>query len=131
MSAHAASLAGRVLLVVEDEYLVAAEMVDGLERRGATVLGPVPDVRRALALLGRTKRLDGALLDIQLRDEQAYPVAEALRARGVPFIFVSGFEQELVPEAYRGVPTCPKPLELDAVAEALFSGRPGTLRCPG
>ena len=120
MSTPGAGLAGRVVLVVEDEYLAAAELARELERRGATVLGPVPDVRRALGLLGSTARLDGALLDIQLRHEHVYPVAEALRARAVPFVFVSGFDPEFIPEAYRQVPLCSKPLDLDAIAVALF-----------
>ena len=121
MSPREASLAGRVLLVVEDEYLVAAELARALERHGAEVLGPVPDVRRALRLLADTARLDGALLDIQLRDKSVYPVAEALRARGIPFVFVSGFELEFIPEAYREVPLCAKPLDLDALGAALFA----------
>ena len=127
MSAPGGMFAGRVILVVEDEYLAAAELARELERRGATVAGPVPDVRRALLLLGSTARLDGALLDIQLRGERVYPVAEALRARAVPFVFVSGFDSEFLPEAYRGVPLCEKPLDLDTVCAALFgpcSGAP-------
>ena len=123
MSAPEASLVGLRILVVEDEYLAAAELVRELERRGATVLGPVPDVRRALLLLERTARVEGALLDIQLRDERVHPVAEALQARAIPFVFISGFDPEFVPEAYREVPLCPKPLDLDAVIEALLSPR--------
>ncbi len=120
MSASGDALSGRVLLVVEDEYLIALELVDALERRGATVVGPVPDVPHALGLLAGTARLDGALLDIRLWDGLVYPVAEALRARAIPFVFVSGFEPEFIPERFRDVPLCTKPLDLDTVAEALF-----------
>ncbi|MBM7115100.1 hypothetical protein [Archangium primigenium] len=120
MSAPGDPLSGRVLLVVEDEYLVVLELAEELERRGATMLGPVPDVRRALRLLEGTARLDGALLDIRLWDGLVYPVAEALRARAIPFVFVSGFEPEFIPERFRDVPLCTKPLDLDTVAAALF-----------
>jgi CheY-like chemotaxis protein len=120
MSTPEILLTGRVLLLVEDEYLIAAELARALERHGATVVGPVPDVRRALELLARTPRLDGALLDIQLRNERVFAVADALRARGVPFVLASGFDSEVLPEAYREVPVHTKPLDLGATAAALF-----------
>lgn len=120
MSGPVPSLAGRVLRLVEDEYLIAAELTRALQGQGATVLGPTRGVSRALELLARTPRLDGALLDVQLRDESVFPVAEALRARGVPFVFVSGFDSEAIPEAYREVPLCTKPLDL-ATAAALLA----------
>jgi CheY-like chemotaxis protein len=122
LSAPGDLLVGRVLLIVEDEYLAATELARALKHHGATVVGPAPDVARALRLLERVERLDGAILDIQLRDERVFPVAEALRARAIPFIFVTGFDPETLPETYRGVPLCTKPIELGAAAAALFGG---------
>lgn len=125
MSAPGEGLSDRVLLVVEDEYLVAAELVEALEGRGATVVGPAPDVPRALRLLASTARVDGALLDIQLRGNRVFAIAEALRTRAIPFIFVSGLDPESLPEAWRDVPVLTKPLDLDAVATALARARRG------
>ncbi|WP_434381048.1 hypothetical protein [Melittangium boletus] len=64
--------------------------------------------------------MDGALLDIRLWDGLVYPVAEALRARAIPFVFVSGFEPEFIPERFQDVPLCMKPLDLGSIAAALF-----------
>ena len=111
------ALRGRRLLVVEDEYLIAASLARGLEGRGAEVVGPAGSVRDALALVEAAGgRLDGAVLDINLRDERVYPVADALVARGVPFIFLTGYDARVIPDAYAGVPRCEKP-----VSSALLS----------
>jgi CheY-like chemotaxis protein len=87
-------LHGRRLLVVEDEYLVAADLTESLEEMGAQVVGPVGSVEAALEKV-RTDghRLDGAVLDVNLRGERVYPVAEALAAHGVPFVFTTGVRQ--------------------------------------
>jgi hypothetical protein len=114
------ALAGRLVLLVENEFYVAGEVAHALRRRGATVIGPVPDVRRALALIARADRLDGAILDVRLRAEDVFRVAAALRARGVPFVLATGFDPEVVPAEYRDVPRCEKPLDVDGAAAALF-----------
>src|SRR4051794_18564375 len=91
------ALRGRRLLVVEDEYLIAASLARELEGRGAEVVGPAGSVRDALALVeAEGDRLDGAVLDINLRDERVYPVADALVARGVPFIFLTGYDARVI-----------------------------------
>jgi CheY-like chemotaxis protein len=75
------ALHGRRILVVEDEYMVAEDLRVELESMGAEVLGPVPSVARALALLARTSEIDAAILDVNLGSEMVFPVAEALRER--------------------------------------------------
>lgn len=108
---------GRRLLVVEDEYLIAASLARALEGRGAEVVGPAGSVRDALALVeAEGDRLDGAVLDINLRDERVYPVADALAARGVPFVFLTGYDARVIPDAHAGVPRYEKP-----VSSALLS----------
>jgi CheY-like chemotaxis protein len=82
---HAADLTGLSILVVEDEFLLAEALVDGLERCGASVVGPVPTVEKALKAVASADRIDFAVLDINLRGQMVYPVADALKERGVPF----------------------------------------------
>ena len=114
------ALRGRRLLVVEDEYLIAASLARELEGRGAAVVGPAGSVRDALALVeAEGDRLDGAVLDINLRDERVYPVADALAARGVPFVFLTGYDARAIPDAYAGVPRCEKPVSPALLARTL------------
>ena len=83
---------GRLVLVVEDEFLIALDLELLLERQGWRVLGPAATVGQALRLLaGRTPAV--ALLDVNLGGELVTPVAEALRARGVPFVLASAYDR--------------------------------------
>src|SRR5947209_14372115 len=84
----AIELRGRRFLVVEDEYVIAADLTASLEALGAEVAGPAPSVAAALTLLeSEGDRLDGAVLDVNLGKERVYPVADVLRGRGIPFVF--------------------------------------------
>lgn len=117
---RSATLRGRTILIVEDEYYLAHDMVREFERDGAAILGPVSNVEDALDLLEAAASLDGAVLDINLQGEMVYPVAEALRARSVPFVFATGYnENHIVPE-YRRTTCCQKPIDPGSVARALF-----------
>ena len=78
------------ILVVEDEFLIALEMVEALRAAGYQVLGPAPSVDTALELL-KVERPDAAILDVNLAGECVTPVAEALRIMVVPFILASGY----------------------------------------
>jgi CheY-like chemotaxis protein len=104
-------LAGKRLLVVEDEYMIARDLTWALEGAGAQVVGPVGTVAGALQLIESGGRLDGAVLDISLRDELVYPVADALVARGVPFVFATGYDRAIVPPHYTHTPRCEKPVD--------------------
>lgn len=101
---------GKRILVVEDEYLLAADLSDALENAGFEVLGPVPDVSGGLALVEQEERIDGALLDINLAGTLVYPLADTLTARAVPFAFASGFDQSVLPERFAGVARLEKPV---------------------
>ena len=113
------SFQGRRVLVAEDEYLLAEDLREELERAGALVLGPVPTVREALELLAAEPAPDMAILDINLGGEMVYPVADALRARGIPFIFATGYEPWSIPEAYKDVPRAEKPVEVRQLTSKL------------
>jgi CheY-like chemotaxis protein len=114
-----ATLRGRRLLVVEDDYMVATDVAQGLADHGAEIVGPAGSVEEALALVAAESRLDGAVLDINLRNDKVYPVAEALRARNVPFVFTTGYDAWLVPEAFAEVRRLDKPVDIRALVESI------------
>ncbi|MCW8088259.1 response regulator [Sabulicella glaciei] len=78
------------VLVVEDETFIALELELNLTEAGFVVIGPAPTVAAALALLA-SHRPDVAVLDVNLRGERVTPVAEALKAMGVPFVLTSAY----------------------------------------
>ena len=113
-------LNGRHILLIEDEHIVAAALARALNVCGAVIVGPAATVDQALALLRSTPRVDGAMLDINLRGIQAFPVADDLMARGVPFVFATGYSAPIIPPRYRNVPVLQKPFDPDKIASALF-----------
>ncbi len=120
MSAIAASgISAKRVLVVEDEYLVAMDMSAYLAAAGAHVVGPASNVNAALEVVKGTT-LDGAILDLNLRGEMAYPVADALAARGIPFVFTTGYDLRSVPARFADVKRCEKPATPESVSRALF-----------
>jgi CheY-like chemotaxis protein len=115
------ALAGRRVLIAEDEFLIVDDLAHALEGCGAEVVGPVATVGEALELVASEPCLDGAVLDINLVGEMAFPVADALRARGVPFVFATGYDAHVVPPRFDGVKRCEKPMEPRRVVETLSS----------
>jgi DNA-binding response OmpR family regulator len=101
------ALAGRRILIVEDEYLIAADLRRTLGRAGATIVGPIGDLDEGLALAEAP--LDAAVLDVNLENALAYPIADRLVARGVPYMFLTGYDAWSLPDAYRDAPCLPKP----------------------
>jgi DNA-binding LytR/AlgR family response regulator len=115
-------LKGCCLLVVEDEYLIAADLTASLESLGVEVIGPAASVEEALSLaITNSDRLDGAVLDINVRNERVYPVADLLTAHGVPFVFTTGYDAVAVPTAYACVPRCEKPVDTTQLVRLLSS----------
>jgi CheY-like chemotaxis protein len=114
-------LEGKRLLIVEDEYLIASEVAASLEDAGAEVTGIAATVAEALELVRRIGAdLDGAVLDVNLRDMRVYTVADALLALGVPFVLATGYDTEMIPAIYQRTPRCAKPVSIDQL-EALLS----------
>jgi len=118
-------LRGQRLLVVEDDYLIATDLAMTLEDLGAKVVGPAGSVRQALEVIAAEGALDGAVLDINLGQERAWPIADELRRRGVPFVFTTGYDAWIIPEAYRDVPRCEKPVNAGVLARLLAHGDAG------
>jgi CheY-like chemotaxis protein len=119
-------LAGARVLVVEDEVIVSMLIEDILLDAGATVVGPAARVAQALALVDGTDDgpLDAALLDVNLLNETTAPVAAALRERGVPFVFATGYGASGLPPGFEGAPVLQKPFQehdLRAALAALLS----------
>jgi CheY-like chemotaxis protein len=102
------------VLVVEDDYLIAADISAALGREGYQVVGPVAEPRTALDLIAR-ERPDFAILDINLNGEMAFSIADALAEEGVPFLFASGYGTGLVPSRHSAVPFCEKPLRAEDI----------------
>jgi DNA-binding response OmpR family regulator len=83
-------IAGKTILVVEDEFIVAAMLCDVIEDEGAQVLGPAGSLAEALELAA-TDGIDAAVLDWNLAGEPGEPVARVLASRGVPFVIATGY----------------------------------------
>ncbi|KQO85499.1 response regulator [Methylorubrum extorquens] len=119
MTSAANHWVGCRVLLVEDDYLIANAMDAEFETLGAEVIGPAASVKTALELIA-AHELDAAVLDINLHEVMRYPVAEALLARGVPFVFATSYYKAALPERYAHVPHCEKPVEPSQLARALF-----------
>ncbi|MBZ6075613.1 response regulator [Microvirga puerhi] len=112
------NLGSRRILVVEDEYFIAEDMVLALQSAGLEVVGPAPNPELALSLLA-AERVDAAILDLNLQGLSVYPVARVLRSRGIPFVFASGFDHSSIPSEFQDVPHWEKPFDIHCFVQAL------------
>ena len=106
-----ATLAGLKVLVVEDSYLIAEHVSELLVRHGAQVVGPVARVASGLKLVEDGTLLDGALLDVNLDGELCFPIAAALARRHVPFAFLTGYDEAIIPSDFAAASRLGKPLD--------------------
>jgi two-component sensor histidine kinase/DNA-binding response OmpR family regulator len=116
---------GRRVLLVEDEALVAMMIQECLTECGHSVVGPIARASDALQA-AREGDYDAAILDINLGDGMAYPVADIVSARGVPFVFVTGYEADTIDERFSNVPILQKPIERQML-ERLFLPSPAAV----
>ena len=112
------TLNGLKVLVVEDEMLVSMLVEDMLGDLGCTVVGPAAELEEAMSL-ARSADIDLALLDVNLGGKPIFPVADALKARGVPFAFASGYGEAGLSEDHRGAAVLQKPFREADLAKAL------------
>ena len=112
-------LKGRRVLVVEDETMIALLVEDMLDELGCAVVGPAHALDVALDLARTEDGLDAAVLDVNLAGQPVFPVADALRAKGVPAIFSTGYGEASLREADRGSPVLQKPFRAGDLAKAL------------
>jgi DNA-binding response OmpR family regulator len=111
-------LHGQSVLVVEDQYFLAGDIARALAAVGAEVVGPVPNLDRGLAL-SRSQDLDAAVLDINLRGEDVYRLAEELMRKDVPIVFTTGVDSTVLPAAFVQVPRLEKPIQLSDLIRTL------------
>jgi PAS domain S-box-containing protein len=109
---------GGRLLIVEDEMLIAMELSNALTALGWEIVGPAATVEEGMRLV-ETMALDAAVLDVNLGGRLVYPLAELLRAKGVPIVFCTGYEQLDQPDRYRDCLVVRKPVNLGMLAEEL------------
>ncbi|HUQ09924.1 MAG TPA: response regulator [Steroidobacteraceae bacterium] len=111
-------LAGLTVLVVDDDYFVANECASVLRENGAKVLGPVPDMMHARAALAETAA-DCVLLDINLKGQMVFELAQELLAQGVPTVFTTGYDSSILPQTLSDTPCLQKPVERRALVSVV------------
>lgn len=108
-------LTGRTILVVEDEFFIGSDLQQIFADAGAeSILVNTADT--AVAKLAEM-RFDAVILDIHLQDESTYPVADDLRRRSIPFVFLSGYLT--IREGYTDIPFIDKPFTAETVTRTL------------
>jgi CheY-like chemotaxis protein len=120
----AASVGGLRVLLVEDEMMVALLLETVLNDLGHQVVGPVARLERGLEVVER-EAIDLAVLDVNIDGREVYPIAAALEARGIPFIFTTGYGSDGLHPAYCDRPVLQKPYRSDDLKAAIgrVSGR--------
>lgn len=108
------------VLIVEDEYYLAAELAEALCDRGAEIVGPVATLEDAIRAI-EADRIDRAILDVNLRGKMSFPVADRLEAAGIPYVIATGYSADSLPERFRAKPRIEKPFRVEAVAKMLLA----------
>lgn len=112
-------LAGRTILLVEDEMMVAMLLESALEKAGGIVLS-AGHLEQATTLAAEAE-IDAAVLDVNLHGKISYPVADVLIARGIPFVFSTGYGDADLSTLYPTHPVLPKPYRPAELISALLS----------
>jgi DNA-binding response OmpR family regulator len=113
-------LSGCRILVVEDEWVIAADVALALEEAGATIVGPYSTVVDSLEHLGDLEAIDGAVIDVGLKGGTSFPLADAFRTTAMPFVFLTGVDRDALPERFANVPHMLKPFDRDRIAAMLL-----------
>lgn len=106
------------VLVIEDEVLVAMGMEMTLVEAGYLVVGPVGRFDQAMQA-AQAEEADVALLDVNLRGAEVYPVADQLSARGIPFVFLTGYDRTTLPARFAERQVVRKPFQRDELLSTL------------
>jgi len=121
--AKEAGLTGMRILIVEDNFLVADMLCEVLREYGCEIVGPAANVEwgeKYVEAAGGEAALSGALLDVNLNGDTSFGIAGMLQARGIPFIFLTGYgEQMKLPSEFKGVRRVSKPCDIGVLAEMM------------
>jgi two-component SAPR family response regulator len=117
------SLRNQRILIVEDQYLIAADLSRALARLGGVVVGPVASAEAARTELADAE-IDLAFLDVNLDGQMVFPLADELERRGIPFIFVTGHDATVLPQRFGTKLRLAKPFTVQSVEEAVRQVRP-------
>jgi len=109
---------GQRILIVEDNALLALELQQAVGQAGFKAVGLALSAAQAIDFI-RQGECTGAVLDINLRGETSAEVANELRARGIPFITITGYARPQQPAAFEGVPSLTKPVSMTVVVDEL------------
>lgn len=113
-----ARLRGTNVLVVEDEFYLAMDIKDEIERAGGKVLGPSPDAASTLTMIDQ-EAPDCAIVDINLGEGASFEVAAELQRRSIPFVFLTGYDAASIPPELADVQRFEKPADAGRVIEAV------------
>lgn len=111
-------LSGRRILIVEDNFYLASDAARALREAGAEIIGPIPRTGMALDVLTRDG-IQAAVVDINLGDGPSFELADALKQHRVPFVFVTGYDQIVIPERLSNIVILQKPADMKAVVQAV------------
>jgi DNA-binding response OmpR family regulator len=111
---------GSLVFLVEDEVMIRMMVVDMLEELGYQVAAEAGEINEAQRL-AQSAEFEIAILDVNVNGKLITPVAELIKARGLPFIFATGYGSSGLPEEYRDRPTLQKPFQLENLARVIDS----------
>lgn len=111
-------LAGKRVMIVEDEFLLAMSLEEDLTAAGAIVVGPLTTLSETMDAIEK-ESFDVAVLDINLNGEMSYPAVDTLIERGSPFVLLSGYAGTSLPERFREFPRLAKPYDVARLIETL------------
>ena len=106
----------RRVLIVEDEYYLAADLEAALRSQGADIVGPLCELAEAFREVLKGG-FDAAIIDINLQGDRAYGIADQLDRQRIPFVFATGYSREIIPAGFSGVTRFEKPYDVDAIAK--------------
>ncbi|MBR0760710.1 response regulator [Bradyrhizobium japonicum] len=109
-------LHGCRVLVIEDEYFLANDIEEALKSHGARIIGPYAELEAACRR-AEQDHFDVAVVDVNLRNKKAWPVADELVRQGIPFIFCTGYNATVIPERFADVSVWQKPIDVLKIVE--------------
>jgi DNA-binding response OmpR family regulator len=112
-------LAGRRVLVVEDDFLLGADIAEEIMSHNGIVVGPAMTLDAGAEML-RAEQPDACILNIRVGQEMIYGLADEVRLANIPFVFASGERRDSIPDRFSDIPLHPKPINMVKVAATLI-----------